>query len=400
MKNLYKFSCIKENKKFSEPIENHFSDQSGIEQEHYYHSLLTFLTSLDMNEEDAKKHYFSIIQHREEISEKLDRNVGFRVATLDYFMNVETKFTNPKIIEVSLLEEILSLSKEDVKTGCLTHHYFKEIFCNEQSRCKRYDLKMSLLILDIDDFKAINDTHGHLFGDKILKRFSQIIKSNLRLTDSICRFGGDEFIVMLPQTGRFGARIIAERIKENLVKHLSGVHNHIKTTVTFSGGISTYPLDGENYDDLIEVADKFLYIAKKAGKNRVNCHLQERFRHNNVIETMNKRQYKRHEINQPVIFEMNDFDKFLNISGRVINLSQGGALLELTADINKDYIQKLQELQEKGIEKTFKTVLLKQEVISNIVHLEENDDNLTKLRIGVSFDNTIDFDKMVIPAKL
>ncbi len=396
MKKLYNFSCMQENIEFNEPgnLETYFSEQSGLKQEHYYHSLLAFLTSLDMKEEEAKKHYFSIIQHREEISEKLDRNVGFRVATLDYFMNIENKFTNPKIIEVELLEEILNLSKEDIKTGCLTHHYFKELFHNEKSRCKRYDLKMSLFMLDIDDFKAINDTHGHLFGDKILKKFSQVIKSNLRLADSICRFGGDEFIIMLPQTGRFGARVIAERIEENLVEHLSGVHNNIQANITFSGGISTYPLDSENYNDLIEVADKFLYRAKKAGKNRVNCHLQEKFRHNNVIEIINKREYERHTIEQPVKFEMDELERLIKVSGRVINLSQSGALLELTADINRTYIK---ELQNQGIGKKIKTILLKQEVVGNIVHLENNNDNLTKLRIGIRFKETINIEKMIIP---
>ncbi len=175
--------------------------------------VINFLTGLDVGEDEAREHYFHIIERKFALSEKLQRDIGFRVAALDYFFNCSKLLKNPRFIEIDFFEKILALSKEDTKLGCFNMNYFENVMVNEISRAERYDQKLSIILIDIDDFKSINDTHGHLFGDKILERFVHVIRSNLRGEDVLARYGGDEFIILLPQTGRVGARTMADRIQ-------------------------------------------------------------------------------------------------------------------------------------------------------------------------------------------
>ncbi len=158
------------------------------------------------------------------------------------------------------------LAITDGLTGLYTHRYFQERLKDEVARAKRYGGTLSLLMIDTDHFKRFNDTYGHPEGDKLLQRIAQFLKGTLRESDIVCRYGGDEFAVILPNTNKEDAVKIAERIREgykvvNLPQH--------EVKVTFSIGVANYPIDASDKESLINVADQNLYKAKKGGRNRV-----------------------------------------------------------------------------------------------------------------------------------
>ena len=162
------------------------------------------------------------------------------------------------------LRELEYLSTTDSLTGVHNHRYFMRTLEAEVERCKRYAKSKCLLMFDVDDFKDYNDAYGHLEGDQALKEISQAVKRNLRTVDKICRYAGDEFVIILPETNILQAEVIAEKIKV-VVENLK-----LKKVLTLSMGIAAYhkSIDGR---DLILKADQALYQAKKEGKNGVCC---------------------------------------------------------------------------------------------------------------------------------
>ncbi len=160
-------------------------------------------------------------------------------------------------------EKLRELAIRDDLTGIFNRRYFFETLEGELERAKRYGRKLSLILLDIDDLKTVNDTHGHQVGDQLLEELGQILGKNLRGSDQIYRYGGDEFTVILPETSIQAGRRAAER----LIKGIESFVFRKGTRITASGGLSTFPEDGENEDALIKVADERAYLAKKAGGN-------------------------------------------------------------------------------------------------------------------------------------
>lgn len=152
------------------------------------------------------------------------------------------------------------LAMLDGLTGIYNRRYFKELITLESIRLKRHPHDLSLLMIDIDDFKAYNDAHGHPAGDELLKKATGIFKNSLRESDVICRYGGEEFMAMLLQTDKKSAQLAAERLR---------VQTSLYLPLTISIGLATYPLDAQEVNDLIEKADAALYKAKQAGKNKV-----------------------------------------------------------------------------------------------------------------------------------
>lgn len=167
-----------------------------------------------------------------------------------------------------LHEELERLSVTDRLTELYNHGYFHQRLDEEVGRAARFGHSLSLVMLDIDDFKEFNDTYGHPRGDKVLKAVSNIIRQNLRDIDVAARYGGEEFCIVLPETDAEGACAVAQRIRKSMeaypfVEGLVGVHK------TVSVGVASYPRHATSQSRLIDAADKAMYRAKKDGKNRV-----------------------------------------------------------------------------------------------------------------------------------
>ncbi len=156
----------------------------------------------------------------------------------------------------------------EVRTDGLTGLYNKEsfwvLFQEYMQTSKRSNASFALLMLDIDNFKKINDTHGHVLGDSFLKEIGKSLEQSLREQDLVGRYGGEEFIILLKDIGEEGAYRIGERVRRNIEKIQI---QDISTTISI--GIATFPEDSENGKNLLEIADKNLYRAKKAGKNQL-----------------------------------------------------------------------------------------------------------------------------------
>jgi len=160
------------------------------------------------------------------------------------------------------------LSQTDPLTGLLNYRSFVQKMEEEIYRAGRYDAPLSLMMIDLDKFKEYNDTQGHPEGDKLLIRLAEIFKANLRATELICRYGGDEFGIILPETDLAQAVIAAEKVREKVVKEFS------KEGVFISIGVAQLQT-GSTKDVLIKQADQALYRSKNAGRNRVSLHHPE-----------------------------------------------------------------------------------------------------------------------------
>jgi diguanylate cyclase (GGDEF)-like protein len=137
-------------------------------------------------------------------------------------------------------------------------------------RVRRYNAPLAMLLVDLDHFKLINDTYGHLAGDDVLLAVASLLKRGVRSVDTVARYGGEEFVIVLPETGRQGAIAFAERIRDRLATHRFTVGARQDVHVTASIGVATYPSAGlESVEDLFRAADAALYRAKGNGRNLV-----------------------------------------------------------------------------------------------------------------------------------
>jgi diguanylate cyclase (GGDEF)-like protein len=164
------------------------------------------------------------------------------------------------------------LSVTDGLTGIYNHRYFQKRIKEEFIRAKRYNFPLSCLMIDLDDFKVLNDAHGHQVGDRILTEFSMILNNSIREVDMAARYGGEEFVVLLPQIDIDGAANMAERFRMAVELHkFFGTDKPFNITISI--GVATYPAGDIKTDrELLKAADTSLYRAKNTGKNRVVIH--------------------------------------------------------------------------------------------------------------------------------
>ncbi|MBB1074248.1 GGDEF domain-containing protein [Rhodoferax sp. 4810] len=176
------------------------------------------------------------------------------------------------IVMVKDRAELLNrqLAMHDELTGLLNRRALMESLRQHTSQCQRSGQPLSLLMVDVDFFKRVNDIHGHLVGDQVLKKLAHTLQARARAQDVVGRFGGEEFLVLLPDTTRDGARILAESIREAVASDHFESEAGQTIAVTVSIGLSQqYPTLAQSCDDLIEEADRALYRAKQSGRNQV-----------------------------------------------------------------------------------------------------------------------------------
>jgi diguanylate cyclase (GGDEF)-like protein len=178
------------------------------------------------------------------------------------------KFVVLDSIEAAFHAEIRDRISYDQLTGLLTRESLYLAFARELERCLQYGLPLSVLMMDLDRFKSVNDSHGHLMGSHVLAEVGRIIRREIRSADVSARYGGEEFVSYLAETDTAGALLAAERIRSAIAAH-AFVQDGVSIGVTISIGVASAPEQGRSIRELVGAADRALYRAKDTGRNRV-----------------------------------------------------------------------------------------------------------------------------------
>jgi diguanylate cyclase (GGDEF)-like protein len=181
------------------------------------------------------------------------------VAYITTMLSADIRFAVDKIKRVSDTDEL---------TGLYNMRAFAAVLSRNFKQAMRYSHPLSVVMIDCDNLKQVNDTHGHESGNRLLQHVARGVRSELRGSDVLARYGGDEFVALLPETGGRGAREMGERIRRSIEMSRLDVHGtDVRSTVSI--GIASYPDDGGSLEMIMEKADKAMYLAKQGGRNRV-----------------------------------------------------------------------------------------------------------------------------------
>ncbi len=219
-----------------------------------------------------------------------------RLINVEFVSNVysvgHTKVIQCNIRDITerkkLEEKLKNLASHDELTGCVNFKSTMELLEKEILRSRRYQKKFSIIMIDIDDFKSKNDEYGHQVGNDVLVAFAMVIKKDLRSIDIVGRYGGEEFMVILPETDAQQALVVLERIRNSLEQtKITSVHldNAKEVTLKFSAGIAAFPHNAQDLKELIWVADNALLQAKREGKNRAVLERRKWIRFNPIADT-------------------------------------------------------------------------------------------------------------------
>jgi diguanylate cyclase (GGDEF)-like protein len=284
--------------------------------------ILHVLTNLEMKPDEAETCWSQIIRHYESMHTRLGRRVSLRTAICDYFCSVNRSLKNPKVIEINIYEKTVKASRYDSLTGLFNRQSMDEALERELSRAKRYNKDLSVIFFDLDDFKYVNDTHGHQAGDEVLKQIAAIIMAEKRMEDIAARYGGEEIVVILPETEKNSALVLAERIRKKIDKmRIDYKGEQIRLTV--SGGLASFPSNAENIKGLLKCADRALYRAKGAGKNNISFYSEDR------------RNFLRVEFSEAIRVKELGFEDPVSSDAKSINISIGGLLFESSQPLTR-----------------------------------------------------------------
>lgn len=188
---------------------------------------------------------------------------------LNNILHIISKKVSGVLTNAALQRDTKLLALTDGLTGLLNRRAFHDRLRSEYERFRRYGSFLSIIVADFDNLKQINDNYGHPVGDEVIKKIGDILRETSRESDVLARYGGDEFVIVLPQTNSKNAYNMAERIRKRIEAHCFRI-NEQSIYATISAGVTTAPdLEINSSDDLLEAADRALYEAKRSGKNRV-----------------------------------------------------------------------------------------------------------------------------------
>ena len=283
--------------------------------ENAFSDTLYHLTRMHFGNDESRTHFLNIISRHREMSDALGRKVGLRTAVCDYFLSQEQVFKDPVVIETRLLVQSEESALLDELTGLHNRRFMNMQLSKEAERSRRAGNEFSLLIIDVDYFKRYNDAFGHLAGDAALRQVASILKNTARHMDHVCRYGGEEFVIILPQTDKQKAALAAERHRRAVEKH-----RFEYGPLTISLGVASFPDDADHEADLLFRADFALYQAKNKGRNQV------------CSQADDKRSTVRYDMNLPVECRRVG-DSGNGFNGRTVNLSMGGMLYEVASPL-------------------------------------------------------------------
>lgn len=200
---------------------------------------------------------------------------GYNIGAL-CVLDTEARALSPN--QISALQDLASITIDalelrklaacDSLTGCLTRQAFASVTTTELGRARRSDRGLSCIVLDVDHFKSINDTYGHAAGDHVLRTIAGLCRGEMRAHDVLCRYGGEEFVLLLPETDETGAFVLADRIRRAVCTH-NMLYANCPLHVTLSGGVGSWRPSENEIDPTFIRADAALYRAKVSGRNRV-----------------------------------------------------------------------------------------------------------------------------------
>ncbi|OGT30601.1 MAG: hypothetical protein A2W28_10840 [Gammaproteobacteria bacterium RBG_16_51_14] len=253
---------------------DHLVERFGDE---VYPALIFTTAHLEFPKRTARKHWHEILRHWGKMCRILGREIDFRVALLDYFVHINRRIKHPKIIEIKIFQMTQQETFIDELTSLNNYRYFLNALHDEIIRAKRYHVPLTLVMMDVDDFKFYNDINGHMTGNRALRKLARILKTSVRDVDTVARFGGEEFVLICPETTKAGGFVIADRIRKRVERSVFAAEKKQPLeTFTISAGVATLNIDAVTAPKLIQRADQALYRAKALGKNQVALYMEEK----------------------------------------------------------------------------------------------------------------------------
>lgn len=222
-------------------------------------------THLDLRESQCLQLWEEMLTRRKEMAEQVGRPISLKTAFMDVLSSAGLVRV-PVILEYAQLKKLQLSAVTDPLTGLYNRRLFGESFEKEMNRARRYGLPLTVVMLDLQKFKEVNDKCGHPRGDEVLRAVAATLQKALRTSDSAFRIGGDEFALLLPQTDTAQALALSKRVETVFAETLNPLQ--LGVSVTMDHGVGTYPQDGEQADQLIRVADERLYRLKHANRTR------------------------------------------------------------------------------------------------------------------------------------
>jgi diguanylate cyclase (GGDEF)-like protein len=234
-----------------------------------FQGLALALTGLTVPEEIARRIFSALAVHVQELREALSRPVGVRTAALDLLDRLESRLREEGDVQIPLHENLVRMAFVDYLTGLPNFRSLSERLDNEIKRAARYGRLLSLIMFDLDGFKETNDRFGHMVGNAALKHVAVLLRNFVRETDVAGRFGGDEFMVLLPETPKHMAENLAQGIQTAISATPLPLEEYGPLCLTVSLGMASFPRDARTAESLTAEADGAMYRAKRAGRNQV-----------------------------------------------------------------------------------------------------------------------------------